>query len=110
MAGYHPLADLAPRDVVARRIDEAIAASRHAARVRVRTADGRSFTREVLHRRGSPENPVERPDIERKFRSNVDGLLKDGVRTRLIELCASLETLPTVVDINEIMATELASC
>src|SRR6201996_6847744 len=34
------------------------AAFRHAARVRVRTADGRSFTREVLHRRGSPENPV----------------------------------------------------
>src|ERR1700759_905429 len=70
---------------------------RHAARLRVLTADGRRFTREVLHRRGSPENPVERPDIERKFNANVDGLLKAGAGTRLIELCASLEKLPTLV-------------
>ncbi len=68
------------------------------------------FTREVLHRRGSPENPVERPDIERKFNANVDGLLKPPVRTRLIELCASLATLPTVVELNQIVAAEFASC
>jgi 2-methylcitrate dehydratase PrpD len=84
------------------------AAFRHAARLRVLTADGRTFSREVLHRRGSPENPVKRPDIERKFGANVDGLLKAGVRDRLIGLCASLENLPTVVDINEIVAAELA--
>jgi 2-methylcitrate dehydratase PrpD len=86
------------------------AAFRHAARLRVRTVDGSSFTREVLHRRGSPENPVKWPDIERKFSSNVDGLLKARVRTRLVELCASLEKLPTVIDINEIVAAEFASC
>jgi 2-methylcitrate dehydratase PrpD len=83
---------------------------RHAARLRVLTADGRAFTREVLHRRGSPENPVQWPDIERKFCSNVDGLLNARVRTRLIELCSSLEKLPTVIDINEIVAAQLASC
>jgi aconitate decarboxylase len=84
------------------------AAFRHAARLRVRTVDGRSFTREVLHRRGSPENPVKRPDVERKFSSNVDGLLKARARTRFIELCSSIEKLPTVTDINEIMAAQLA--
>jgi aconitate decarboxylase len=84
------------------------AAFRHAARLRVRTVDGRTFTREVLHRRGSPENPVKRSDIERKFSSNVDGLLKARVRTSLIELCSSIEKLPTVTDINEIMAAQLA--
>ena len=84
------------------------AAFRHAARLRVLTADGRTFTREVLHRRGSPENPVKWPDIERKFSSNVDGLLKARVRTALVQLCSSLEKLPTVIDINEIVAAEFA--
>jgi 2-methylcitrate dehydratase PrpD len=86
------------------------AAFRHAARLRVLTADGRAFAREVLHRRGSPENPFKWPDIERKLSSNVDGLLKARVRTRLIELCSLLEKLPTVIDINEIVAAPLASC
>jgi 2-methylcitrate dehydratase PrpD len=84
------------------------ASFRHAARLRVLTADGRAFEREVLHRRGSPENPVQWPDIERKFGSNVDGLLNARVRTRLIELCSSLEKLPTVIEINEIVAAQLA--
>ena len=51
-------------------------AFRHAARLSVRTTDGRTFTREVLHQRGSPENPVTRPDVEHKFNSNVDRLLQ----------------------------------
>ena len=49
-------------------------ALRHAARVTVRTTDGRTFKREVLNRRGSPENPVTREDVERKFASNLVGL------------------------------------
>lgn len=64
------------------------AAFRHAARLRVLTMDGRTLTQEVLHRRGSPESPVERAEIERKFCSNVDGLLEPGTRDRFIELCA----------------------
>jgi aconitate decarboxylase len=83
------------------------AAFRHAARLRVRANDGRTFTREVLHRRGSPENPVERPDIERKFNSNVERLLKPSDRDRLVELCLSLEKLRNVADINRIMAAPL---
>jgi 2-methylcitrate dehydratase PrpD len=80
------------------------AAFRHAARLRVLTMDGRTLTREVLHRRGSPESPVERAEIERKFCSNVDGLLEPGTRDRLIELCASIETLPLVAAINDIVS------
>jgi 2-methylcitrate dehydratase PrpD len=83
------------------------AAFRHAARIRVLATDGRTFTREVLHRRGSPENPVERPDIERKFNSNVERLLKPVARGRLVELCLSLEKLPNVAAINRIMAAPL---
>jgi 2-methylcitrate dehydratase PrpD len=84
------------------------AAFRHAARLRVLMTDGRVFTREVLHRRGSPENPVERAGIERKFNSNVERVLKPGVRDRLVELCLSLERLRNVADINAIMAAPLA--
>jgi 2-methylcitrate dehydratase PrpD len=80
------------------------AAFRHAARLRVLTMDGRTLTREVLHRRGSPESPVERAEIERKFCSNVGGLLEPGTRDRLIELCASIETLPLVAAINDIVS------
>ena len=83
------------------------AAFRHAARVSVRTTDGRTFTREVLHRRGSPENQVTRSDVEHKFNTNVTGLLQPRARDRLIDLSASLEKLPTLVDINEIMAAPL---
>ena len=50
-------------------------AFRHAARVTVRTVDGRTIKREVLNRRGSPENPVTREDVERKFAANLAGLL-----------------------------------
>jgi aconitate decarboxylase len=85
------------------------AAFRHAARLRVLTADGRSFTREVLHRRGSPENPVKPGDIARKFNANVDRLLRPDARDRLIELCASLEKLATVAGINEIVAAPLST-
>jgi aconitate decarboxylase len=85
------------------------AAFRHAARLRVLTADGRTFTREVLHRRGSPENPVKPSDIARKFSANVDRLLTPDARDRMIELCASLEKLPNVAGINEVVAAPLST-
>jgi aconitate decarboxylase len=83
-------------------------AFRHAARLRVFTNDGRTFAREVLHRRGSPENPVERQDIERKFNSNLDGLLAPDARSRLIGFCSTLETLPRVTAINDIVGAPIA--
>lgn len=84
-------------------------AFRHAARLRVLTTDRRTFTREVLHRRGSPENPIARPDVERKFKSNVDCLLEPGARNRLVELCSSLETLQSVAAIIDIAAAPVMS-
>ena len=83
-------------------------AFRHAARLRVLADDGRTFTREVLHRRGSPENPVGRQDVERKFNSNLDGLLAPDARSRLIELCSTLEKLPHVKAINDIVGAPIA--
>jgi aconitate decarboxylase len=82
-------------------------AFRHAARLRVLANDDRTFAREVLHRRGSPENPVERQDIERKFNSNLDDLLPRDAQSRLIGLCSTLEKLPHITAINDIVSTPI---
>jgi 2-methylcitrate dehydratase PrpD len=80
------------------------AAFRHAARVRVRTNDGRSFAREILHRRGSPENPVKWDDVERKFSGNITGLLAPDAESQLLASCATIEKLADVTAINDILA------
>jgi aconitate decarboxylase len=84
-------------------------AFRHAARVAVRTVDGRRFTHEVLNRRGSPENPVAREDVERKFMSNVGTLVGQASAEKLKQLAASLDALPNVDEIVAILAPARAS-
>lgn len=79
-------------------------AFRHAARVAVRTTDGRRFTHEVLNRHGSPENPVAREDVERKFVANVGTLLGQPSTDRLKQLAAALDALPNVDEIVAILA------
>jgi len=79
-------------------------AFRHAARVTVHTADGRSLRRDVWHRRGSPESPVGRAEVEEKFAANVDGLLSPHVAQRLRLLAARLDTLADVGEIADVMA------
>jgi len=79
-------------------------AFRHAARLVVRTTDGRSLAREVLHRRASPENPVNRADVERKFVGNLAGLMPPATIDRLGQLAADLDRLPNAEALVEIMA------
>jgi len=76
--------------------------------VKVRTNDGRSFAREILHRRASPENPVNWDDIKRKFDTNVARLLAPEAAKRLLELGSRLETLTEVSAINAILAAPFA--
>jgi 2-methylcitrate dehydratase PrpD len=78
-------------------------AFRHAARVDVRTTDGRSLRREVWHRRGSPENPVSRQEVEEKFAANVDQLVAPSAATRLKSLAAELDALTDAGEIVDIM-------
>jgi len=78
-------------------------AFRHAARIAVHTVDGRAFSREVLNRRGSPENPVTREDVERKFATNLAGLLHSEEIGRLKQLALSLDTLASADDILQIL-------
>jgi 2-methylcitrate dehydratase PrpD len=82
---------------------------RHAARVAVRTTDGTRRSRDVWHRRGSPENPVSRSEVEEKFSANVDGLLGTDAAQRLQSFAARLEALPDAADIVAILAAPVSS-
>jgi 2-methylcitrate dehydratase PrpD len=76
-------------------------AFRHAARVKVETRDKRTFAREILHRRGSPENPLKPADIEYKFRNVAKGCLSQRKLERVVELC---KTLDRHTDLRELIA------
>ena len=78
-------------------------AFRHAARITVQRTDGRTFAREILHRRGSPENPVNAEGVERKFDANVSRLLRSGAVDRLKYLAARLDALTDVKEIIDIV-------
>ena len=102
------LSEPAILDVISRisaRIDPDIEAMghafRHAARVRVTTRDGRAFSKEILHRRGSPENPLSPDDIVAKFRAITQRCLSPIRAQRTIDLVGTLENL---TDLDELIA------
>jgi 2-methylcitrate dehydratase PrpD len=76
-------------------------AFRHAARLKVETRDRRMHTREILHRRGSPENPLKPGDIEYKFRNVARGCLAPARLDRVIDIC---KTLDRQADTRELIA------
>jgi hypothetical protein len=73
----------------------------------VLTTDGRAFTREILHRRGSPENPISREEVERNFDANVSRLLEQSAADRLKYLATRLDVLPSAKEIIDIVASPL---
>src|SRR5688572_6882593 len=79
-------------------------AFRHAARVKVETRDGRALAREILHRRGSPENPLKPGDIEYKFRNVARGVLAPRRLERVIELCRTLDNQANTRELIELLA------
>lgn len=88
-------------------IEDKGAPYRHAARISVLTTDGRTFTREVWHRRGSPENPVSRQEVEEKFTDNVSELVGTKSAERLKSLAAELDALANAKEIVAIMASRI---
>lgn len=80
------------------------AAFRHAAKVSVTTKAGQTFTREILHRRGSPENPLKPGDVEYKFRNIVSSCLSAPKMERVMTLTRSLHALDTTAELGAILA------
>jgi 2-methylcitrate dehydratase PrpD len=79
-------------------------AFRHAARVKVETRDRRTFAREILHRRGSPENPLKPADIEYKFRNVAKGCLAPRKLERVVEICKTLDHQADLRELISILA------
>jgi 2-methylcitrate dehydratase PrpD len=85
------------------------AAFRHAARVTVKTRDGRTLKREILHRRGSPENPLKPEDIEYKFRHVARSCLSPNRIDQVMRLVSTLEDLNSTHELIGILAAPTAS-
>ncbi len=98
-----PLLDFASR--IEARVDPEIEAMgpafRHAARVTVHTTDGRRLHHEILHRRGSPENPLSHDEVVFKFRNVVAPCLPPADIDRVI---AAVDRFETLQDLGELMA------
>lgn len=69
---------------------------RHAARVTITTKNGERLTKEILHRRGSPENPLSAADVEYKFRNVVRSCLSASDIEEVVALCGQFDQLPDV--------------
>ena len=85
------------------------AAFRHAARVTVKTRDGRTLKHEILHRRGSPENPLKPADVEYKFRNIARACLSRPHTERVMKLVGALDTLDSTTELIGILAAPTAS-
>jgi 2-methylcitrate dehydratase PrpD len=84
------------------------AAFRHAARVTLTTRDGRTLTREILHRRGSPENPLKPEDVEYKFRHVARACLTPANVDKVMQLVAKLDKLDSTGELISILAAPTA--
>lgn len=71
-------------------------AFRHAARLKVVTRSGHTYTREMLHRRGSPEHPLAPEDVIYKYRHVVRPVLSAQRAEAVLSLVQRLETLDDV--------------
>ena len=90
-------------------IDAMGPAFRHAVRMVVTARDGRRFTREVLYRRGSPENPLKAEDVEYKFRNIARACLADADAARVRDLCLRVERLSSTRELMHILAAPTAT-
>jgi 2-methylcitrate dehydratase PrpD len=80
------------------------AAYRHAARIKVTTRDERVFEKFLLDRRGSPENPMSRVDLEYKFRHVVAPCVDKARAQKIIDVVAQLEILGSTGDLIVLVA------
>ena len=84
------------------------AAFRHAARVEIKTRDGRSFKREILNRRGSPENPLKPADVEYKFKHVAKSCLSAANIDKVMQLVAKLDKLDSTSELISSLAAPTA--
>ncbi len=79
-------------------------AFRHAARVKVTVRDGRTFEKLLLDRRGSPENPLSREEVEDKFRHVVAPCVESTRAESIVEAVRGLEKMKSIAPLIELIA------
>ncbi|CAB3827523.1 MULTISPECIES: MmgE/PrpD family protein [Achromobacter] len=82
-------------------IDAMGPAFRHAARVQVETGGGAVLHHEILHRRGSPENPLSHDDVVAKFHL-ISAPVISELRAR--EIVSVVEDLDSLRDTAQLLA------
>lgn len=95
MRRIHPFED--------ERIESRGAAFRHAATMRIVTRSGACMSHDVWNRRGSPENPVARHEVEAKFFSSVAGRVADDTARRIAHLVHRLDTLASADELAALL-------
>ena len=64
--------------------------------VEIEMADGKTLKTRCEHPRGSPENPLARPQIEAKFRTYAKGVISEAAADEVIATVTKLEELGSV--------------
>jgi len=77
--------------------------ARHGCRMTVTMSSGAIFRKEVLDRRGSPENPVDDAAVTAKFRANVAGCLDERDADRVVRLVGVLERQDSLAELTAIL-------
>ena len=88
-------------------IEKMGATFRHAARVTVTTRDGRTLQKLILHRRGSPEAPLQPDDIVYKFRHVVRSCIPEKRMSRILDLTRDLDRLDNTRELIELVAAKI---
>lgn len=73
------------------------------ARVCIELNDGRTFVRECYDLKGSPDKPIGREEIEKKFRANAAGVFSPEKIERALELIFSLDENAGVKELMDIL-------
>jgi len=71
------------------------------ARIKVLTTDGHTHVREQMTLRGSIEDPMSWPELERKFRANVRGRIKPDAVDEVVAAISGLENQRSVAAVTE---------
>jgi len=85
-------------------IDAMGPAFRHAARVEVRTRAGAVLHREILHRRGSPENPLSHRDVTDKFRAIAEAVIPAARARAIVDMVEDLDGLRDAAPLLALLA------
>jgi aconitate decarboxylase len=84
------------------------APKRHAVKAHARATDGRTWDQYVEQRRGSPQHPLPRAEVEQKFRRTAGSALEGGAVERLFEKVGELDRVTDVRSVASLLKSSKA--